>query len=66
MRVAGVEVPELLSGPEASIRSLEWLARRLGMREDETADMLTDVKAHGVRMADGEKGAALDARHQGG
>jgi hypothetical protein len=59
------ELKELLSGPE-SIRSLEWLARRLGTGEREIAAMLRDVDAHGVRMAGGVEGAALDARHRGG
>ena len=58
------ELAELLSGPE-SIRSLEWLARRLGTSEAEVAAMLRDVDAHGVRMAGGVEGAALDARHGG-
>ena len=55
---------ELLKEGEA-IRSLEWLGRRLGMTEAEVAGMLTDVKAHGVKMEGGKEGAALDSRHPG-
>jgi hypothetical protein len=56
---------ELLSGDDA-IRSLEWLTRRLGLTDVEVRNMLPDVKAHGVLMADGKEGAALDSRHEGG
>lgn len=49
-----------------TIRSLEWLGRRLGMSELEVAAMLPDVKAHGVKMEGSKEGAALDSRHQGG
>jgi hypothetical protein len=56
---------DLLSG-ENSVRSLEWLSLRLGVSPDEVAAMLVDIQAHGVRMADGKTGAALDSRHRGG
>jgi biotin operon repressor len=49
-----------------TIRSLEWLGRRLGMSESEVAAMLPDVKAHGVKMEGNKEGAALDSRHRGG
>src|SRR3954447_16600227 len=55
---------DLLSG-DKTIRSLEWLALRLGTTEAEVAAMLLDVGAHGVRMEDGIAGAALDDRHTG-
>jgi len=54
----------LLSG-DREIRSLEWLARRIGVPPAEVAAMLPDVKAHGVLMGDGKEGAALDSRHRG-
>lgn len=54
----------LLSG-EHKIRSLEWLARRIGVTQAEVGNMLPDVKAHGVLMANGREGAALDSRHLG-
>jgi hypothetical protein len=42
------------------------LARRLGVSQAEVGAMLADVRAHGVKMADGTEGAALDSRHEGG
>ena len=54
----------LLSGDD-QIRSLEWLARRMGVTQAEVSNMLSDVKAHGVLMANGKEGAALDSRHRG-
>ncbi len=55
---------KLLSGDDA-IRSLEWLARDLGMTEPAVAELLPDVKAHGVLMSGGKEGATLDSRHGG-
>jgi hypothetical protein len=64
LRALRAKLVGLLSG-DRSVRSLEWLGRRLGVSRDEVAAMMVDVGAHGVRMADGEEGAALDSRHQG-
>jgi DNA-binding IclR family transcriptional regulator len=36
-----------------AMRSLEWLARRLGMTQSEVAKLLSSVGAHGVLMDDG-------------
>jgi biotin operon repressor len=55
---------ELLSGNYV-VRSIEWLSRRLGVSEAEVQAMLTDIRAHGVLMADDQAGAALDSRHHG-
>ena len=64
LRVLRAKLIGLLSGDE-SVRSLEWLGRRLGMSPNEVAAMLVDIDAHGVRMADGKEGAALNSRHRG-
>lgn len=53
---------EMLSGDQ-KIRSLEWLARSLGVSECDVKAMLRDIEAHGVLMKDGKEGAALDSRH---
>ena len=64
LRALRAKLVNELSGKKP-VRSLEWLARILGLSEDEVAAMLVDVGAHGVRMADGKEGAALDSRHGG-